>query len=70
MIDPEKATLSLICSVSGGVLNIVLDYAFIGFLNMGISGAAIATRLGYSVTAVAGLFVFSRKKSFLHFTKR
>lgn len=69
MIASEKATLSLICSVTGGVLNIVLDYVFIGLLNMGISGAAIATGLGYSVTAVVGLFVFSRKKSLLHFTK-
>ncbi len=69
MIASEKATLSLVCSVSGGVLNIVLDYVFIGFLDMGISGAAIATGLGYSVTAVVGLSVFSRKKSLLHFTK-
>ena len=69
MIASEKATLSLICSVAGGVLNIVLDYVLIGLLDMGISGAAIATGLGYSVTAVAGLFVFSRKKSLLHFTK-
>lgn len=69
MIASEKATLSLFCSVSGGVLNIVLDYVFIGLLDMGISGAAIATGLGYSVTAVVGLFVFSRKKSLLHFTK-
>ncbi len=36
---------------------------------MGISGAAIATGLGYSVTAVVGLFVFSQKKSLLHFKK-
>lgn len=69
MIASEKATLSLICSISGGVLNIVLDYVFIGLFNMGISGAAIATGLGYSVTAVVGLFVFSRKKNLLHFTK-
>ena len=69
MIASEKATLSLICSVAGGVLNIVLDYVFIGLLDMGISGAAIATGLGYSVTAVVGLFVFSHKKSLLHFTK-
>ncbi len=69
MIASEKATLSLICSVAGGVLNIVLDYVFIGLLDMGISGAAIATGLGYSATAVVGLFVFSRKKSLLHFTK-
>ncbi len=69
MIASEKATLSLICSVTGGVLNMVLDYVFIAGFGMGISGAAIATGLGYSVTAVAGLVVFSRKKSLLHFKK-
>ncbi len=69
MIASEKATLSLICSVTGGVLNMVLDYVFIAGFSMGISGAAVATGLGYSVTVVADLFVFSRKKSLLHFTK-
>ena len=69
MIASEKATLSLICSVTGGVLNMVLDYVFIAGFGMGISGAAIATGLGYSVTAVVGLVVFSRKKSLLHFKK-
>ncbi len=69
MIASEKATLSLICSVTGGVLNMVLDYVFIAGFHMGISGAAIATGLGYSVTAVVGFFVFSRRKSLLHFQK-
>ncbi len=69
MIASEKATLSLVCSVAGGVLNMVLDYVFIAWFHMGISGAAVATGLGYSVTAVAGLVVFSRKESLLHFTK-
>lgn len=69
MIASEKAALSLICSVSGGFLNMVLDYVFIAVLNMGIDGAAVATGLGYSVTAVAGLFVFSSKKNLLHFQK-
>ncbi len=69
MIASEKAALSLICSVMGGVLNIVLDYVLIAVFHMGISGAAVATGLGYSVTAVVGLFVFSRKKSLLHFRK-
>ena len=69
MIASEKANLSLICSVMGGVLNMVLDYVFIAGFDMGISGAAIATGLGYSVTAAVGLFVFSRKKSLLHFVK-
>lgn len=69
MIASGRATLSLICSVAGGVLNMVLDYVFIAGFHMGISGAAIATGLGYSVTAVAGVFVFSSKKSLLQFEK-
>ena len=63
MIASEKATLSLVCSMAGGVLNVALDYVFIAVFHMGISGAAIATGMGYSVTAVAGLFVFSGRKS-------
>ncbi len=69
MIASDKAKLSLICSVTGGILNMVLDYVFIAGLGMSISGAAVATGLGYSVTAVAGIFVFSRKKNLLHFRK-
>ena len=69
MIASDKAALSLICSVMGGVLNMVLDYVFLAGFHMGIGGAAMATGLGYSVTAVVGLFVFGSKKSLLHFTK-
>lgn len=69
MIASDKAALSLICSVMGGVLNMVLDYVFLVGFHMGIGGAAMATGLGYSVTAVVGLFVFGSKKSLLHFTK-
>lgn len=69
MIAGDRANLSLICSVTGGILNMVLDYVLIAGFGMGIGSAAVATGLGYSVTAAAGLFVFSRKKSFLHFKK-
>ena len=69
MIASEKAALSLICSVTGGILNMALDYVFIAGFDMGISGAAVATGLGYSVTAVVGLAVFGRKKNLLHFQK-
>ncbi len=69
MIASGKATLSLICSVAGGVLNMALDYIFLAVLGMGIRGAAIATGLGYSVTAVVGLAVFSRKQNLLHFAR-
>ncbi len=69
MIASGKASLSLACSVTGGLLNMALDYVFIAVLHMGIGGAAVATGLGYSVTAVAGLFVFSQRKNLLHFQK-
>ncbi len=36
MIASEKATLSLICSVAGGVLNMVLDYVCLALSDMGI----------------------------------
>ena len=69
MIAAGKSTLSMICSIAGGILNMILDYVLIAVLNMGITGAAIATGLGYSVTAVVGLFMFSKRNGLLHFVK-
>ena len=69
MIAAEKSTLSMVCSIAGGVLNMVLDYVFIAVLDLGIAGAAVATGMGYSVTAVVGLFVFAGRKSLLHFRR-
>lgn len=69
MIAADKSKLSLICSIAGGLTNIVLDYLFIAVFDMGIAGAAIATGTGYSITAIAGIIVFSNKKNLLHFRK-
>lgn len=69
MIACGKSSLSFICSVGGGIANIVLDYVFIRIFGMGTGGAAIATGLGYSVTTAVGLVVFSKKTSLLHFEK-
>ena len=66
MIAAGKASLSLLCSVAGGVTNIVLDYLFIAVFRWGIGGAAVATGLGYSITAIVGLLVFSNRNSLLH----
>ena len=44
--------------VVGAVLNIVLDYLFIGVANMGLAGAAIATVIAQSVVAILGLLYF------------
>ena len=69
MIAAGKSAISMVCTVAGGILNIVLDYVFIEIFHMGISGAAMATGLGYSVTAAVGLFLFSKKTSLIHFVK-
>ena len=69
LIAADKSRLSLICTVAGGVTNIILDYVFIGLFDMGIRGAAIATGLGYSITAVAGFLVFRNPRSMLHLQK-
>ncbi len=69
MIAAGKSAVSMICSVAGGILNMVLDYVLISGFHMGIAGAAIATGLGYSVTAVVGTILFLRKDSLLHFVK-
>ncbi len=69
LIACGKSALSFVCSVGGGITNIVLDYVFIKQFGMGTGGAAIATGLGYSVTTAAGAIVFARKNSLLHFEK-
>jgi putative MATE family efflux protein len=64
---PRLAAVAVIC---GGVTNIVLDYLALGVLQWGIPGAAIATGLAESVTALIflGHFVFSKTRT-LHFTR-
>ena len=69
LIAADKSTLSLICTVAGGVTNIILDYALISLFDLGIQGAAVATGLGYSITAVVGFLVFRKKSNLLHFQK-
>ena len=69
LIAADKSKLSLLCTVAGGVSNIVLDYVLIALFDLGILGAAIATGLGYSVTAAVGFLVFCQRESPLHFQK-
>lgn len=54
-------------AVSGGVLNIILDYILIGRWEMGIRGAAIATILGLVLSTFMGIFYFVKKNRILHF---
>lgn len=62
-------SLGMICVIAGGVTHIILDYVFILLGGMDISGAALATGIGYCVPSVVGLswFAFNRK-AMLKFT--
>ncbi len=62
--------LGLGLTIVGGGLNMILDYIFIVPLNMGISGAALATGIGIMVPSLVGLFYFSlNRKGTLYFVK-
>ena len=69
LIAADRSKLSLVCSVAGGVTNILLDYVLISLLDMGIRGAAVATGVGYSLTAAVGFWVFRQKDRILRFQR-
>lgn len=58
------STLSMAGTVSGSVLNIILDPIFISVLGWGAKGAALATVLGYALSdALCLLFVLKKSRS-------
>ena len=59
---------SLATALSGGILNIILDYILIGCFRMGILGAALATMLGLFLSFCMGLYYFLKKQKHLSFT--
>jgi putative MATE family efflux protein len=44
--------IAMVTMVTGGLINIVLDYIFIARFGWGVKGAAAATVIGYSVSAI------------------
>lgn len=63
-------TYSFLTALSGGVVNIVLDYIFVGRMQMGILGAALATMLGLVFSFLMGLYYFLRLRHTLRFTTK
>ena len=64
-----KPNLGLVLTIGAGITNGVLDYVFMGPLNMGIKGAAYATIAGCMLVAVIGTIYFMVSKGSLHFGK-
>ena len=69
-ITRGKAILGLIFSWIGGMTNKILDYIFSAVCDMGLQGAALATGIGYSLTALIGFTYFSmNRRGSLYFVK-
>lgn len=61
--------MGLICSVTNGVMNIVLDIFLIAFMRLGVLGASISTAAGELAIFLIGLFFYTRKKNEIHFVE-
>lgn len=64
------AKISMLTTVIGAVINIVLDPIFIFGLNMGVKGAALATVLSQAVGAIWILRFLTGKKTILKLRKK
>ena len=58
-IAAGKPGLGMAFSLTGGVVNIFLDWLLIAKLGIETTGAALATGIGYSIPAAAGILYFS-----------
>ena len=63
------AKISMLTTVIGAVINIILDPIFIFVFDMGVKGAALATVLSQAVGAVWILRFLTGKKTILHLRK-
>lgn len=54
---------AMICTVSGAVINIILDPIFIFIFKWGMMGAAVATVIGQVITAVLAVWYLCRTKT-------
>lgn len=61
--------IGMMTTVIGAVLNLILDPVFIFWLQMGVRGAALASVIGQSVSAVWVLHFLTGKKAELHIKK-
>lgn len=68
-VTAGKPVAGLALTIGGGIANMILDYLFMGPMNMGIKGAALATGIGQLIPAAAGLIYFSCFHGSLHFVR-
>lgn len=55
--------MTMICNITGAVINTILDYLFVGVFDWNMEGAALATVIGQFVAAMLVFGYFTRFKS-------
>ena len=69
-ITAEKGWLGMVVSAINGLVNVVLDWLFMGPMKMGVEGAALATCLAALIAAVITIAYFGLpNRSTLRFTR-
>ena len=69
LVTTDRPRMGLGLSIASGVVNILLDILLVGFLGMGLTGAALASISGMLIGGLVPLTVFFKKNSLLHFAK-
>ncbi|MDC7126261.1 MAG: MATE family efflux transporter [Spirochaetales bacterium] len=62
-VTAGRPRLGFILTLCAGLTNAIFDYVFMGPLQMGIHGAALATGMGYMVQTLGGIIFFASNKS-------
>ena len=69
LVTAEKPHLGLFLTIGAGILNAFLDYFLIAVCRLGMTGAALATGIGQTVPALAGLLFFLSNKKGLRLVR-
>lgn len=67
--NDNRPRLAMIATVTGGIINIVLDYIFIFYFKMGMTGAALATSIASFLSLLILISHFLNKKCSFKFVK-
>lgn len=69
LVTADRPRMGLGLSIASGIVNILLDILLVGYLGMGLTGAALASISGMVIGGLVPLIVFFKKDSLLHFAK-
>ena len=69
LITAERPGLGLVTTIANAAANILLDWLFVAVLGWGMKGAAVATGIAWTISAVIPLVYFSNRNHSLHFTR-